>query len=85
MTKIGVKDGQNVKIESDVGSIVVTVNLTDDEPHPDMAFMIATAWTNQLVREDICQTGRPDHITARISPSNEEAIKLSELLERIKI
>ena len=85
MTKIGIKDGQNVKIENDMGSIVVTVKPSDDEPHPEMAFMTATVWTNQLVREDICQTGRPDHIIAKISPSDEETTKLSELLERIKV
>ncbi len=85
MAKIGVKEGQNVKIENDVGSIVVTVKLSDDEPHPEMAFMTATPWTNQLIREDICKTGRPDHITVKVSSSDEETTKLSELLERIKV
>ncbi|MFB3764810.1 MAG: molybdopterin dinucleotide binding domain-containing protein [Methanotrichaceae archaeon] len=83
--KIGVKEGQNVKIENDVGSIVVTVKLSDDEPHPEMAFMTATPWASRLIREDICETGRPDHIIARISSSNEETTKLSELLEKIKV
>lgn len=85
MAKIGVKEGQNVKIENDVGSIVVTVKLSDDEPHPEMAFMTATPWTSQLIREDICKTSRPDHIAVMVSSSDEETTKLSELLERIKV
>jgi formylmethanofuran dehydrogenase subunit D len=84
MERIGVKEGGNVKIENDVGSIIVTVKLSGDEPHPKMAFMTAAPWTSQLIREDVCQNGRPDHITAEISPSEEETTKLSELLERIK-
>jgi formylmethanofuran dehydrogenase subunit D len=82
--RIGIKEGGNVKIENDVGSIVVTVKLSDDEPHPKMAFMTATPWANQLIREDVCQNGRPDHITAEISLSGEETTKLSELLKKIR-
>ncbi|MDD1742284.1 MAG: formylmethanofuran dehydrogenase [Methanotrichaceae archaeon] len=84
MEKIGVKDGQNAKIENDVGSIVATVKLSDDEPHPGIAFMATSPWINQLVKEDVCQTSRPDHITAKIFSSDEETTKLSVLLERIK-
>ena len=84
MEKIGVKDGQNVKVENEMGSIIIAARLSDDEPHPEIAFMTASPWTNQLIRDDVCHTGRPDHITAKISSSDEKINKVSELLERIK-
>ena len=85
MEKVNAKDGQNVKLENDVGSIVVTAKLEDGDSHPGLAFMNTSPWINQLVREDFCETGgRPDHITVTISPSDQEATKLAELLERIK-
>jgi formylmethanofuran dehydrogenase subunit D len=84
MEKIGVKDGQNVKIENDIGSIVVTAKLSDDDPHPGMAFMTTSPWINQLVNEGVSETSRPDHITTKIFSSDEEPTKLSVLLERIQ-
>jgi formylmethanofuran dehydrogenase subunit D len=84
MELIGVKDGGNVRIENDVGRIVVTVKSSDDEPHPGIAFMSPTPWTYQLVREDVCESGRPDRIMAEISASGAQTTKLSELQERIR-
>lgn len=85
MEKIGVKDGQNVKVENEEGAIIVTAKLSDDETHPELAFMIASPWTSQLVRDDVCQSSRPDHIIAKIFSSEEEATKLQVLRERIRI
>lgn len=67
-----------------MGIIIVAASLSDDEPHAGMAFMTATPWTNRLIRDDVCQTGRPDHITAIASSSDEKITTLSELMERIK-
>lgn len=85
MVKLGVKEGQNVKIENDVGTIIGTAKLSDYDPHPEMAFMVTSAWTRQLIKEDVCETSRPDHINAKISSSEEEPTKMSALLERILI
>ncbi len=86
MDKIGAKDGGNVLVENEVSKIVVTAKLSDDEPHPGIAFMINSPWSNQLIRDDLCETSIPQFksIAAKVSPSNEDITKIAELLERMK-
>lgn len=85
MAKLGIKDGQNVHVENDVGKIVVAAKLSDDEPHPGLAFMINSPWSNHLIRDDLCETAIPEfkNIAAKVSPSNEDVTKIAELLQRM--
>ncbi len=53
MAGLGVKDGQNVLVKNDVGSVVVAVKASEDDPHPGLAFMVNSPWSNQLVRDDV--------------------------------
>ncbi len=86
MDKIGAKDGGNVLVENEVSKVVVTAKLSDDEPHPGVAFMINSPWSNQLIRDDLCETSIPQFksIAAKVSSSNEDITKIAELLERMK-
>jgi formylmethanofuran dehydrogenase subunit D len=86
MTRLGTKDGQRVLVENDVGSIVVAAKTSEDDPHPGIAFMTNSPWSNQLVRDDVCNTSIPGFksITALVSPSSEELTKIGDLLERMK-
>jgi formylmethanofuran dehydrogenase subunit D len=56
MVNLGVNDGQNVLVKNDIGSVVLAVKTSDDDPHPGLVFMITSPWANQLVRDDICET-----------------------------
>jgi formylmethanofuran dehydrogenase subunit D len=86
MAKLGVKDGGKVKVENDVGSIIVAAKTSDDDPHPGLAFMTNSPWSNHLVMDDVCETSIPGFksITAKVSPSGEEITKIGDLLERMK-
>lgn len=86
MAGLGVKDGQNVLIENDVGNVVVAVKASEDDPHPGLAFMVDSPWSNQLVRDDICTASIPGakRITAQVSPSGEKVTLISELFQRMK-
>ncbi len=86
MAKINVKDGERVKVENDVGMVVVAAKTSDDDPHPGLAFMTNSPWSNQLVRDDVCETRIPGFksITARVSTSSEELTKIEDLLVRMK-
>lgn len=86
MSKLGTKDGGKVKVENDVGSIVVAAKTSDDDPHPGVAFMVNSPWSNHIVRDDVCETRIPGFksITASVSPSSEEITKIGDLLERMK-
>ncbi len=87
MAKLGTKDGGKVKVENDVGSIIVAAKTSDDDPHPGVAFMVNSPWSNNLVRDDICETSIPGFksIIAKVSPSNEAITKIGDLLERMKV
>lgn len=85
MSTLSVKDGQRVLVKNEVGSVVVAVKTSDDE-HPGLAFMINSLWSNQLVRDDVCDTSIPGfkRIAARVSPSEENVTQISELLQRMR-
>jgi formylmethanofuran dehydrogenase subunit D len=40
MAGLGVKEGQNVLVKNDVGSIVVVSKDSEDDPNPGLAFMV---------------------------------------------
>ena len=83
MVGIGVKDDQNVLVKNDVGSIVVAVKTSEDDPHPGLAFMVSSPWSNQLVRDDVCMASIPGfkRISAQLSPSGENVTQISELFQ----
>jgi formylmethanofuran dehydrogenase subunit D len=86
MAKLGVKDGQRLRLQNDIGSVVVAAKTSDDDTHPALAFMINSPWSNQLVRDDICDPGIPGFksITAKVSPTEDSITQLSELLQRMR-
>ncbi len=86
MTRLGVKDGQMVLVKNDVGSVVAAAKTSDDDPHPALAFMTNSPWSNQLVRDDVCLTSIPGfkRITAKVSPTEESITQVSELLQRMQ-
>jgi formylmethanofuran dehydrogenase subunit D len=86
MTGLGVKDGQNVLVKNDIGSIVVAVKASEDDPHPGLAFIVNSPWSNQLIRDDVCETSIPGskRISAQVSPSGENVTQISELFQRMK-
>jgi formylmethanofuran dehydrogenase subunit D len=86
MAGLEVKDGQNVLVKNDVGSIVVAVKTSEDDPHPGLAFMVNSPWSNQLLRDDVCMASIPGfkRISAQVSPSGENVTQISELFQRMK-
>ncbi len=86
MAGLGVKDGQNVLVKNDVGSVVVAVKTSEDDPHPGLAFMVKSPWSNQLVSDDVCTASIPGfkRISAQISPSGENVTQISELFQKMR-
>ena len=86
MAEVGVKDGQNVLVENDVGSIVVAAKTSEDDPHPGLAFMIRSPWSNQLMKDDACEPGSPgfNEISGNVLPSAESSTKIPELFQKIR-
>jgi len=86
MAKAGIKPGQYVSLSNEIGQVVVAARISEeDEPHPGIAFMITSPWSNQLIREDICNISIPGYkrVSAKVSPSGEAATHISDLFKRI--
>ena len=86
MASLGVKDGDKVLVENEINKIVVAAKTSDDEPHAGLAFMINSVWSNQLLRDDLCNASVPGFkgILASISPSQGEVTGISEIVQRLK-
>jgi formylmethanofuran dehydrogenase subunit D len=85
MAGLGVKDGQHVMVGNELGRIVAAAKASEDEPHPGLAFMTNSPWSNQLVRDDVCETSIPGfkRIEAVVSPTDEAITQITELLQRM--
>jgi len=86
MAGLGVKDGQHVMVGNELGRIVAAAKASEDDPHPGLAFMTNSPWSNQLVRDDICETSIPGfkRIEAMVSPTEEAITQIIELLQRMR-
>ena len=85
MATLGIKDGQNVLIKNDVGSVIVAAKASDDDPHPGVAFMISSPWSNQLIDEDFCNTclSGSKGISVQALASADGVTRITEILQRI--
>jgi formylmethanofuran dehydrogenase subunit D len=84
MASLGAKDGQMVLVENEIGRIVVSAKTSDDDPHPGLAFMIRSPWSNQLIGDDVCDIKIGfKKISVRVSPSAENVTQITEVLERM--
>jgi formylmethanofuran dehydrogenase subunit D len=86
MASLGAKDGQKVSVENEVGRVVVAAKTSDDDPHPGLAFMIHSPWSNQLIGNDVCDQDSLvfKKISARVSTTEENVTQVSEILQRMR-
>ncbi|NPV61076.1 MAG: formylmethanofuran dehydrogenase [Methanotrichaceae archaeon] len=86
MGKLGIKDGERVKMENDAGSVVVAAKASVDFAHPGLAFMVSSPWANQLAADQVCQAGVSDfkRIKASISATGDDQTEMEDLVQRMK-
>jgi formylmethanofuran dehydrogenase subunit D len=86
LEKLGMKEGERVVVKNGNGSIVVVASLSDDEPHPGLAFMIESPWSNQLVGDPAEKTciSELKNFSAEVGPTEEQVTEMKELLERMR-
>jgi formylmethanofuran dehydrogenase subunit D len=86
LEKLGIKEGERVLVKNGNGRVVVAARLPDEDPHPGLAFMINSPWSNQLVADQAGETGIPDfkNISAQVDPTEEQVTEIKELLERMR-
>jgi formylmethanofuran dehydrogenase subunit D len=86
MARLGAKEGQKLLVENELGKVIVAARQSTDEPHPGLAFMNNSPWSNHLVAESVGDSCIPGFkkIMARISVTEEDVTQISELVQRMK-
>jgi len=86
MIRLGAKDGQKLLVKNDVGMVIVAAKTSEDEPHPGLAFMYNSPWSNQLVSDDVCEGSIPGFksIKAILSTAEGNITQIAELQARMQ-
>jgi formylmethanofuran dehydrogenase subunit D len=85
LKKLDVKDGQSVKITTDVGSVLVRAVKSARAPHPGRVFIPYGPWANVIIGTATHGTGMPSYkgvpAIVESASSGEKVQSLKELLE----
>lgn len=87
LNALGITKGQNIKISTDSGSVVVKASLGTQALEKGMAFMPYGPWAEFLVDPKTHSTGMPTYkgIDATISPATKERVlTIEEIVEIIR-
>lgn len=83
--KIGTKPGDNVKVSTDFGSVVVPVKICEGNPD-GLVFIPMGPWANAVVDPDTAGCGMPGFkgVPSLVEASDEKAPTMQELMARLK-
>ncbi|MEM2676908.1 MAG: molybdopterin dinucleotide binding domain-containing protein [Candidatus Bathyarchaeia archaeon] len=84
MKKIGIKDGVNVQVSTDYGSVVVKAKKSLRAPHPGVIYIPYGPWANVVVNPETHGIGMPSFkgVPATVEPAPErQVLSLEELLK----
>jgi len=81
--KLGLKNGDNVEIESNYGSVVVKA-VKSRKKHPGIVFIPMGPWANRLVNPDTYGSGMPTFkgIPVKVSKTEKKVLNVWELFEK---
>lgn len=76
MEKLGVREGETVRVITESGEILVKAAKSTQEPHPGIAFIPMGPWANAVVNPDTSSTGMPSFkgMKATIEPARDEKV-----------
>ena len=86
MKQLGIKEGDNVKVSSDVGSVILKARDTTQGPHKGIAFIPMGPWVNSITGTGSDSTGMPPFkgIDVKIEEAKDERImSAKELIEEV--
>ena len=86
MTQLGIKDGDNVKVSSVAGSVIVKARNATQGPHKGMAFIPMGPWANSITGTGSDSTGMPPFkgIGVKIEEAKaEKVLSARELIEEV--
>ena len=86
MRRLGVRDGQPVRVTTKFGSVVLRASRSRRTPHPGVAFIPYGPWASVVMDPTTHGTGMPSlkGIPAEIEPAPEgRVLSLQELLQQV--
>ena len=87
MAKLGVKDGDIVRVSSEAGEVVLTVLTTQQGPHEGIAFIPLGPWANAITGIGSDSTGMPPFkgFKVKVEPAKKGDVVLTarELLKEL--
>ena len=85
MRKLGIKDGDRIKITTKYGSIVLTARRSKKIQQPGIVFIPYGPWANYVIDSSTEGTGMPllKGLPAYIEPTAEEVLSIKEMIDLI--
>ncbi|MEM1538955.1 MAG: molybdopterin dinucleotide binding domain-containing protein [Candidatus Bathyarchaeia archaeon] len=82
--KLGVKEGDPIRVKTNYGTVVVSAKVSTQAPHPSIAFMPMGPWANEVIGQETDSVGMPSFkgVEAEIEPAPGE--KVQDVLALIK-
>ncbi len=86
MDKLGVKEGDRVKIKTKYGEVVVKALKSKDE-HEGIIFMPLGPWANAVIGSETDSASVPTFkgVEAEVEKTDEEVLSLEELIKKVYI
>ncbi|SCG84716.1 tungsten-dependent formylmethanofuran dehydrogenase subunit FwdD [Methanobacterium congolense] len=83
MEKLGIKAGDNVKIVSEYGDVVVKAVNTNEELPEGMVYVPMGPWANRVVRPNTDSTATPSfkNIPVELTPTEEPVLDMPTLMK----
>jgi len=85
MRKLGIRDGDRVKVTTEFGSVVLTAKKSRRIRTSGTAFVPYGPWANCIMGSDTDGTGMPllKGVPAHIEPTDEEILSIRDLINSI--
>ncbi len=79
---LGIKDGDNVEVISEYGSVVVKAVLTKEELPDGMVYIPMGPWANKVIRPDTDSTATPSfkNVPVEIIPTDKPVLDMPSLM-----
>ena len=86
MKKLKIKPGDNLKVKTDFGEVVVSAIKSPHEPHPGIIFIPMGLWASQVMDPNSDNTGMPTMkgLKATVAATEEEVLDVKAILEKIR-
>jgi len=88
LAKLGVKDGDTIRVKTSHGSVVVRAKASTQAPHPGIIFIPLGPWANEVIGSDSDSVGMPTFksIFAEVEAApGEQVLNALDIIKRRKM